>query len=635
MNIPRPTNLWNSSVFRLYRNYGRQSLPYAAVATLIGAVSTSVSQLQQIIFGLIVETLGGQETGSAFPFAEAILPAGQQDRILFLVVGVLLIYIFTSIASTVSGYLWARVRQELIDTLRVESYNAVQRLTPKRFIQRDTGEYTSLVVRDTDKLGSLPRNFLSTGLSNIVKVGTMGTLLFALNWQFAILTLSTIPIYLWLIPKYSEVVKEMHTKENEAESKVIGRINASINGVLTVKSYVAEEQELDEIESKSSDWKDTILNNTLKRSVYSEAFSTAGQITNIIVVGVGAFWVINGPPLFLTEPLTLGEWTVFYTNSTLLLSPARRFKSYVSHFKKSQASADRVFALLDAGKSDNQSDKPDIGSVDGELRFDNVEFTYLFEDNSPLEIAENLSDDEEDEGEDDETDETEEDEFTLGPVSCTVQEGETIGIVGKTGCGKSTFIKLLVDFLQPDSGSVRVDGKDISEYNPRSLREHIGYVSQDPYLFNSTLRENIRYGVPSASDEDVRKAVKAASMEDVVDKLDDGLDAEVGKDGSRLSGGQKQRVALARALVLDPEILVLDEATSHVDNITENNIKKAIHSAEEDRTTLVIAHRLSTVRDADRLFVFDDGQIKEKGHHDELRDANGLYAELWQKHVGE
>lgn len=636
MKIPNPRNVWNSSVVKVYREYGREMMPYAIAATVIGVFASLASQFRQVSFGLMVETLGGSESASAFPYAEVILPASKDGRIMTLIFILVAIFVINAISGLVTGYLWSVFRHKLAGKLRVQAYSATQNLTPKRFIQRGTGEYTSLIMRDTRGLGRLPRSIVSGGLQNIVKVLTMGGVLIALNWQFALLTMAMIPVIVWWTPKYGDLVNELYSEQFEARSKFSGTVTSSIEGIFTVKSYAAEERMEGMIQSQSDEYRDTVIQNSLKRSIYGQVFSLATSGTSLFVIAVGSIWVLNGPPLFFTQELTLGAWTVFYTNSTLLLSPARQAKSYVSTFKKSQASADRVYALLNQAKEDSDSDKRKFEEVDGRIEYEEAYFKYNFEDESPLATVENKdkSEDEDDKDNEDSTDDEDDSPFEIGPISRVIEEGQTVGIVGKSGSGKSTFVKLLVNFLETDEGKLLVDGKDSSEYDSASLRDHIGYVSQDPYLFNGTLRDNIGFGAPEASEEDIEDAVREASMEDVVDKFDDGLDTELGEDGARLSGGQKQRVAIARALASDPDILVLDEATSHVDNITENNIKKSIKSAGKDRTVLVIAHRLSTVCNADRILVFEDGEIIEDGSHEKLTDKGGRYAELWRNHIG-
>jgi ATP-binding cassette subfamily B protein len=227
------------------------------------------------------------------------------------------------------------------------------------------------------------------------------------------------------------------------------------------------------------------------------------------------------------------------------------------------------------------------------------------------------------------------DEQVLQNVSFDVEPGEMVGLVGPTGAGKTTLMKLLMRMYDVDSGEVRVDGTDVREVTLRSLREHVGYVSQEPYLFYGTVRENIAYGHPDATDEDVEAAAKAAGAHEFVVDLKDGYDTKVGERGVKLSGGQRQRVSIARAVLKDPDVLVLDEATSHVDNETEAVIQNSLEDLIAERTAFAIAHRLSTVRHADTILVLDDGELVEQGTHDELLRADGLYATLWRVQVGE
>jgi ABC-type multidrug transport system fused ATPase/permease subunit len=242
MRIPKPRGIWNSSVFLLYREYGKSSIIYAILASLIGVVSAAISQIQQISFGLIVEILGGEEESSAFPFADLILPSGKQESLVFLIVLIGVVYIYTNFSSIVSSYLWSKFKQEFINKIRVAAYSATQKLSPDKFVQRGTGEYTSLVINDTRQLGRLPQDVLSGGLNNIVRVSTMGVVLITLNWQFALVTLFMVPLIIWWTPKYGDFVKELYKEEREAKSSVTGRITSSIEGVFTVKSYAAEER---------------------------------------------------------------------------------------------------------------------------------------------------------------------------------------------------------------------------------------------------------------------------------------------------------------------------------------------------------------------------------------------------------
>lgn len=335
--------------------------------------------------------------------------------------------------------------------------------------------------------------------------------------------------------------------------------------------------------------------------------------------------MVNGPPLFFTEPLSAGELAVFFTNATLLVQPATSVRRYVDKYKDAKASSDRVYAILEAEERDRRTSEAALGRVDGAIEFDDVVFEYGFSDADPLATV----------GSDDGDAGTgTEESFVLGPVSCEIEAGQTVGVVGPSGSGKTTFVRLLLRFLDPDDGRILVDGRDISDTDPRTLRRRTGYVAQQPYIFDATVAENVLYGSPSADERELERAVADAVLADTIERMPAGLETQLGESESRVSGGEEQRIAIARAVVSDPSILILDEATSHVDNITESRIQASIESATTDRTTIAIAHRLSTVRRADKILVFDDGRIVERGTHEDLLERNGLYQELWSRHVG-
>jgi len=283
-----------------------------------------------------------------------------------------------------------------------------------------------------------------------------------------------------------------------------------------------------------------------------------------------------------------------------------QFGQVINMYQRAYASAERVFGLMETpGRLDEATDAPPLSVTDGAVEYDDVTFGYG------------------------------EDEPVLDDVSFTVEGGDTVALVGPTGAGKSTVMKLLLRMYDPDSGAVRIDGQDLRDVQIPSVRRAIGYVSQETFLFYGTVRDNIAYGTFDATDEEIRRAAEAAEAHQFVRNLPDGYETMVGERGVKLSGGQRQRIAIARAMLKDPDILVLDEATSDVDTETEMLIQRSLDELTADRTTFAIAHRLSTIKDADTILVLEDGRIVERGSHEELLSEDGLYANLWAVQAGE
>ncbi|MFB6218225.1 MAG: ABC transporter ATP-binding protein, partial [Halobacteriaceae archaeon] len=328
--------------------------------------------------------------------------------------------------------------------------------------------------------------------------------------------------------------------------------------------------------------------------------------TSLVVLLVGGWWALFGPPFGFAAPLSVGTFVAFYLYARNFVGHSARLGGLVDTYTDAKASAKRVYGLIHYPATVTEDpDATPLPSVDGRVEFRDVTFRY-----------------------------PDAEEPALREVSFAADAGEFVGLVGPTGAGKTTALKLLLRFYDPDEGIVAVDGHDITAVTLDSLRGAIGYVSQEPFLFDGTVRENIAYGDPGAEEADVVAASKRANAHEFVTDLPDGYDTRVGERGVKLSGGQRQRVAIARVVLEDPAILVLDEATSHVDNETELLIQESLAALVADRTTFAVAHRLSTVRDADHLVVIDDGEVVEQGTHEELLDADGLYATLWDVHVG-
>ena len=369
------------------------------------------------------------------------------------------------------------------------------------------------------------------------------------------------------------------------------------------------------VEDASREYLDAQWDAIMARITFFPTLAITTQLSYVLVFLIGGWWVVTGSPPhpFFDSPnntMTAGTLVLFLNYTRRFSWPMRRVGEVLNNYQYAEAAGERITGLLDL--EPRVKDAPDaapLDSAEGRVEFDDVSFSYENDEGDPEQV--------------------------LRDISFSVEPGEYVGLVGPTGAGKSTLMKLLLRFYDPDEGDVRIDGADVDEVTLQSLRDSIGYVNQEPFLFYGTARDNIAYGLDDVDEADMHAAARIAGAHEFVEELPDGYDTMVGERGVKLSGGQRQRIALARAILRDPEIMILDEATSHVDNETEAVIQKNLSGMIADRTTFASAHRLSTVRDADTILVLEDGEIVERGTHDELLDEDGMYADLWNVQVGD
>ncbi|KPN29764.1 putative ABC transporter ATP-binding protein [Halolamina pelagica] len=404
----------------------------------------------------------------------------------------------------------------------------------------------------------------------------------------------------WIEPKYRGI--------RETVSRLNSRLENNLGGARVIKTFNRYEFELDRVSDQSDHYHDEKVGAIKIRRAF---FSGLRIITGLVFVAM--LWVVGSDIITgSSSALEAGVVATFFMLLRRLYAPMRRVGKTANKYQLAKSSSERVFGIL--GHEPEVTSPEDAyvpESVEGHVEFDDVTFSY------------------------------EENETILNGVDLDVAAGETVGLAGTTGAGKSTLLKLLPRFYDVDDGAVRVDGVDVREWDLPHLREHVGIVEQNPYMFSGTAEENIAYGdlsVLSGDDESVSDAVvdaaKAAEAHEFITDLPEGYDTEIGERGVKLSGGQRQRLAIARALLNDPEIVILDEATSDVDTETEEQIQQSLDRLTADRTAFVIAHRLSTIKDADRIVVMEEGQVAETGSHDELLRADGDYASLWAMQAG-
>ena len=494
--------------------------------------------------------------------------------------------------------LWRNLAQNIQHDLRIKTYSHLQDLELAYFEERSTGSLMTILNDDINQL----ERFLDVGVNEIIQVTVtviiIGAAFFVLAPSVAWWAVLPMPFIVWgsiwfkkfLAPRYAEV--------RETVSLLSGQLSNNLSGITTIKSFTAETYEVGRITRNSDAYK---IKNT-KAIAFSAAFVPLIRI--IVFIGFVATLLLGGLEA-VNGRLPVGTYSIMVLLTQRLLWPLTRLGQTLDLYQRSMASTNRVINLLDTPITIHTGNKPlSVESVKGELELQNVTFAY--QENFPV----------------------------IQNIYLKIPAGKTIGIVGSTGSGKSTIGKLLLRFYEVKTGKITLDGIEINQINLQDLRRTIGLVSQDIFLFHGTVAENIRYGSFDATFSEVIAAAKIAEADNFINKLPQGYDTIVGERGQKLSGGQRQRIALARAVLKNPPILILDEATSAVDNETEAAIQKSLEKITQNRTTIVIAHRLSTIRNADCIYVMEHGKIVEFGRHEELLEKSGIYASLWQVQSG-
>ena len=494
-------------------------------------------------------------------------------------------------------WVWRNLAQSIQHDLRLDTYQHVQSLEMSYFEDRGTGELMSILNDDINQL----ERFLNSGANEVLQVITTVLIVsisfFALSPSVAGLAMLPIPFILAgsilfqkrLAPRYADV--------RDRVGWLNSQLSNNLGGIATIKSFVAEKFELDRVAHLSDGYR---LSN--RRAIaLSAAFVPLIRI--VIFAGFTATLIVGGLEVS-AGTLAVGSYGTMVFLTQRLLWPLTRLGETLDLYQRATASTQRIFNLLDTPEITPTGDRL-LDPLTGAIDFHQVDFAYR--DRAPL----------------------------LTKFSLRVPSGQTIAVVGPTGSGKSTLVKLLLRLYDTNSGQITIDGVDIHDLDLQHLRQAIGWVSQDVFLFHGTVAENIRYGSFDASDVRIQEAAVLAEADEFIRELPQGYDTIIGERGQKLSGGQRQRLAIARAILKDPPILILDEATSAVDNETEAAIQRSLDVITEHRTTIVIAHRLSTVRNADCIYVMQNGAIVERGTHDELVAHSRLYADLWRVQTGD
>jgi ATP-binding cassette subfamily B protein len=552
---------------------------YLAI-TLVGIVGATSAQLYA---PLVVRRLTGMAVERDPALADLALPLG------FLLAGV---YLAQAGFSFVRSYFSHYAAWKFVADLRTRVYDRLQELSMKFYHDKQTGQIMSRIVNDTNQVEVLIAHAVPDVLVNFAILIGVATILFVINPVLAALSLVTMPLLLVLSIIFAKKVLPIF----RIAQKILGDLNANlqdnISGMKEIQVFNQHEREHEKIDASTQGHANAILRSLRLSAMYGGAVQYFSSIGTVVVIAYGGYMALG-------YRIAVEDIVAFLLYLGMFFGPVTALARTNEDLQTAIAGAERVFEILDADIDVKEKDNPHIlENVKGHIVFKNVSFHYV------------------------------DGQMVLKDINVEIKPGERVALVGPTGVGKTTFVNLLNRFYDPIEGSITLDGHDLRDVSLKSLRHHMSNVIQDVFLFNDTLKENIGYGAPGASDEEITNASRLARADDFIGQLKDGYDTMVGERGIRLSGGQKQRVSIARAVLRNRPILILDEATAAVDVETEKKIRDAMDEVMENRTTVIIAHRLSTIKKADKIIVLNEGRVEDIGTHEELLERGGLYAHM-------
>ncbi len=569
-------------IFRIIRMF-KKYIPLICFQLVLLLAMTGLGTLMPLIYSEIVNNVYLSEESA------------RNDDLIFYFVCMLGAYVLAKLVSTaieiVRGRLTASMSNSMMHELRMMMFDKIQRLSVGFAGKRTIGDLMNRVTIDTTQIRNFLQDHTISLISQAFSLVLSAVLMFSMNWKLALIVIIPAPLIVVCQRLWWTKIRRIYTQLRQLSSRSDSILQDVFSGIKVVKAFGAEDKEVRRFSKVSNQYREKTLKNEYFWATFQPVIGMINQLTYFAVALIGGLAVLDGK-------MSIGALTAFTSYANMIYSPIQYLADVPKSFAATMTSATRVFDVLDQKSDVPDSEEPKELDINGHVEYKDVTFGYKSYD--PV---------------------TEDINIDIAP-------GEMIGLVGHSGSGKSTLTNLLMRFYDVDGGGIFIDGVNIKEIAGEKLHNQIGVVLQETYLFDGTIKENIRYSKPDATEEEIIEACKTANAHDFITNFPDGYDTRIGERGQRLSGGEKQRIAIARAIICNPKILILDEATASLDTENELVIQTALQRLIEGRTTVAIAHRLSTLKNADRLVVLDHGRVAETGTHNELIDRKGIYYNL-------
>jgi len=542
---------------------------------------------------IIDNVVGGHKLPHALgDFVKPLMEHGSKMQVAeFAALAFVLIAVLGAVANYIDNYYTESVGQRVAHDLRMRTYHHLQRLSLSYYDSHQTGALLSTITTDIQTIQGFASSSTLNILVDLLTIVSMLGLMFWLNWDFTLIALAVTPFLLFFISRFKKAVKKATHEVRKEQAEIVAVVEQGLQSVQVIKAFGRQDLEQEELKEVSNATVNAALSARRVKSLLSPIVTVTVALCTAVVL-----W--RGASLILAGAMTVGALTVYLSYLTKFFKPVKDLATTTNAIAQAAVGVDRVQAILETDTIlPEREDAAEPGSLKGDIIFDHVAFSY---NDAPV----------------------------LTDVSFRIEPGQMVGIVGPTGGGKSTIVSLIPRFYDPTNGVVKIDGRDVRDYKVNPLREQIGYVLQDTVLFRGTILENIAFGRPNATRDEIVEAARLANADEFIGRMPKGYDSMVGERGSTLSGGQRQRIGIARVMVRNSPILLLDEPTAALDSESEKLVIEALERLMKGRTVIMIAHRLSTVRDADKIIVIGGGMVAESGTHGELMALDGIYAGL-------